>query len=182
MAMARQPQIALLRGINLGARRRVAMADLRDLIETDGHSDVRTLLQSGNAVFVPATPPAQTASSLERAIARELGFEVRVLIRTRSELGKVVAANPLGDVATDPKKLIVTFLSAKPRKAALSDVDRADYEPERFELRGREIYSWHPGGTQPSKLTKNFADERLGVTTTARNWNTVTKLLELAKD
>ncbi len=174
-------QIALLRGINLGSRNRIRMEDLRELVEGLGNREVRTHLQSGNVVLNAGTPPAETAVKIEEAISRELGIDVRALVRSRAQLGKVVASNPLEELASDPKRLLVTFLSGKPSKKVLDELDDADFDPEAFVLRGREVYSWHPGGLKRSKLGRVLVDKRLGVTATARNWSTVTKLLEIAE-
>jgi uncharacterized protein (DUF1697 family) len=174
-------QVALLRGINVGGHNRIAMASLRELLRELGYEDVRTHLQSGNAVFATdGTRPERTGREIEGRIARDLGLEVRVVVRSRDELAEVVAANPLGEVASDPARMLVTFLSEAPARELLSGLDPADFEPDVFELRGREIYVWHPEGVRATRLSNAFWERRLRVTATARNWNTVTRLLELA--
>jgi uncharacterized protein (DUF1697 family) len=166
-------QIALLRGVNVGRHKRVDMARLRSLIEELGCSDVRTYLQSGNVVF---GGPRRSAQQLERALEQELGFRVPVLLRTRDELAAVVRANPLREVATDPAKHVVVFCDAKPSVR----LDAPAFEPERFAVRGREVYLWAPGGLARSELAKVLAAKPLGKKSTARNWRTVEKLLALA--
>jgi uncharacterized protein (DUF1697 family) len=94
----------------------------------------------------------------------------------------VVRRNPLPDAAEDPKRFQVSFLSGEPDKAFVRELEKQDFAPERFAVSGREIYAWHPGGMQRSKLARALGDRRLGVTATARNWNTVTKLLEMADE
>jgi uncharacterized protein (DUF1697 family) len=180
--MATTRQIALLRGINLGSRRRVAMPKLRELLEGLGYDDVRTHLQSGNVVLSAGTTGAGLERELEQAFAEGLGMEIAVVVRTRSELATVVARDPLAGVADDPARYLVSFLSAKPDVAAVRKLKQLDVAPERFVVHGREVYAWHPDGVQRSKLTKALADGVLGVTATARNWNTVTRLLELADE
>jgi uncharacterized protein (DUF1697 family) len=175
-------QIALLRGINLGARNRVSMPELRELLTGLGHEDVRTLLQSGNVVLTSDVKGEQLARALEEAIAGELGVESRVVVRTARELAAVVERDPLGDVADDPKRYQVSFLSAKPKAAVVRELEAADVAPERVAVSGREIYAWHANGIQRSPLAKLLTDRKLGVTATARNWNTVTQLLELARE
>ncbi len=175
-------QIALLRGINLGARNRVSMPDLRELLTGLGHEDVKTLLQSGNVVLTSDETGEQLEQALEAAIAKELGVESRVIVRSARELAAVVKRNPLADVADDPKRHQVSFLSAKPEAAVVRALEAADVAPEQVAVHGREIYAWHPGGIQRSPLVKLLTDRKLGVTATARNWNTVTKLLELARE
>jgi uncharacterized protein (DUF1697 family) len=173
-------QIAFLRGINLASKRRVAMGELRELLEGAGYDDVRTHLQSGNVVLSSSLSPRRLETALERQLKKRFGFEVRVLVRTRAELEKVVERDPLGDVATNGSRYLVSFLSKRLPAKIARGLESADIAPERVIVSGREIYGWHPTGLQRSKLTKLLADERLGVTVTTRNWNTVRKLLELA--
>ena len=173
--------IALLRGINVGGNKRVPMADLRALMERLGFSDVTTYVQSGNVVFSGPSRSARTvAKEIEAGIVEQFGFEALITIRTRDELAAVVAANPLKDVATEPKRHHVVFLSAAPDPAVVAEIDAAAHEPERFALIGRELYVWTPEGVTDSSLFKALSEKRLGVRATARNWRTVEKLLELA--
>ena len=174
-------QVALLRGINLGSNRRVSMGDLRELLEGHGYEDVRTHLQSGNVVLSSRVTGARLERALERQLADGLGIEVEVLVRSRKQLADVVARDPLGKVAKNPSRYLVSFLRSKPAARVVRELEAADVKPERFVLEGRELYAWHPGGVQRSKLSKLLA-ERLGVTATARNWNTVTRLLALADE
>ena len=175
------PQIVLLRGINLASQRRVAMGDLRELLEEAGYKDVRTHLQSGNVVLSSPLSPRRLETALERQLKKRFGFEVRVLVRTRAELKKVVERDPLGRVATNGSRYLVSFLSKRPPAKAARELESAEIAPEQVVVAGREIYAWHPTGVQRSKLVKLLADERLGVTATTRNWNTVRKLLELTE-
>jgi uncharacterized protein (DUF1697 family) len=169
--------VALLRGINLAAKRRVAMADLRAWLTGLGYEDVRTLLQSGNAVFRTGKRPATVRKELEATLAEKAGFPVDCVLRTAAELRAVVDANPLGDVATDPSRYLVAFLDVPGKWPA---VDPAAFEPERVHLAVREAYFWVPGGIQKSKLLAAFP-ARKGEVATVRNWNTVTKLLAMAE-
>jgi uncharacterized protein (DUF1697 family) len=178
--MARQ--IALLRGINLGANRRVAMGRLRELLAELGYGDVRTYLQSGNVVLTSPASPERLQREIEQQIAKQLGLETQVLVRTRDELADVIERDPLAGVADNPKRYQVSFLSAEPDAEVVRELGRVDVAPERFVVSGREIYTWHPDGIQRSQLNKVLSDTRLGVTATARNWNTVTKLLALADE
>jgi uncharacterized protein (DUF1697 family) len=174
--------IALLRGINLGSQRRVAMADLRELLMRLGYGDVRTHLQSGNALFTSKASPARIRRELEQAVAADLGVDAQVVVRTRDELAEVVERNPLGDVATDPKRYQVSFLSAEPDPRAVREIAAVDVAPEEFVVSGREVFAWHPNGIQRSPLAKLLSERRLGVTATARNWSTVIRLLDLADE
>jgi uncharacterized protein (DUF1697 family) len=105
-----------------------------------------------------------------------------VVVRSRDELAAVIDRNPLGKVADDPKLHTVYFLSGKPDAGAVRELEEADVAPEAFAAHGRELYTWHPNGIQKSPLVKLVAKAPLGVTATARNWNTVTKLLALADE
>jgi uncharacterized protein (DUF1697 family) len=172
--------IVLLRGINVGGHRRIAMADLRAVLASLGYANVRTHLQSGNVVLDSDTTPAHVKRTIERGIADDLGADVEVFVRTRTEIADVVARNPLADVADNPSRYLVSFLSGKPDAAGVREAEGVDVAPERFAVHGREIYAWHPGGVHNSRLANVLSEKRLGVTATARNWNTVLKLLELA--
>ncbi|MEU0841936.1 DUF1697 domain-containing protein [Streptomyces sp. NPDC005962] len=175
-------QIALLRGINVGGNKKFPMARQRALMAELGFEDVTVHLQSGNIVFAdPGTPPDRTARTLENAFAADLGFSVPVMVRTRDELAATVAATPYPGAAAEPKTLHVIFLSDVPTDtSALDALDPAAYAPDEFRLIGREIHLFCPGGLGRSKLAAKLGNPRLGVTATARNWNTVTKLLALA--
>jgi uncharacterized protein (DUF1697 family) len=176
--MARQ--IAFLRAINLANKRRVSMAELRELLGDLGYREVRTHLQSGNVVLTSSASAKRLESELERHLAAELGLDVQVLVRTRNELADVIRRNPLGKVADNPSRYMVSFLSAKPDPKAVRELAKIDVAPEQFVVSGREIFAWYPNGFQRAKLGKVLSEKRLGVTATARNWNTVTKLLDLA--
>jgi uncharacterized protein (DUF1697 family) len=175
-------QVALLRGINVGAHNRIPMADLRALLADIGYPDARTLVQSGNIVLSAELAPEELAAELERAIAGKFGVQTPVVVRTRDELAAVVALDPLGDVAEEHKLYQVSFLSAEPDPEAVAKIAQEDFAPERFVHVGREIYAWHPGGIHNSRLARMLSDKRLGVVATARNWKTTTKLLEMADE
>jgi uncharacterized protein (DUF1697 family) len=175
--------VALLRGINVGGNKMVPMARLKALLERLGYTDVATLLQSGNAVFSSkARRTAQLERELESAIAEEFGFEVSVLVRSHAELAAVVAANPMPGAEAEPSKFVVTFLSGAPDPARLAELDDEAYRPDEFRAVGREIYARFPHGMGRSKLAVALGKARLGVTATARNWNTVMKLVALSKE
>ena len=172
--------IVLLRGINLGSTNRVAMPKLRAVLEEAGFEDVRTYLQSGNVVLSSRDSAAKVARACERLIDGEFGLAIPVVVRTRAELAQVAKRNPLGKVAKNPKRYQVSFLEKKPSAALLRRLEEVAAPSERVVAEGREIYAWHPEGVARSKLWAALAGKGLGVTATARNWTTVTKLLELA--
>ena len=174
-------QVALLRGINLGSTRRVAMPRLREVLSGAGFGDVRTYLQSGNVVLRSDLSADQLSVTTGKLIAGEFGFEVDVIVRTRAELAKIVELNPLGSVATDPKRYQVSFLAAEPDPDRVAKLEQAAAASERVVVLGREIYAWHPEGVARSRLWSRLAaKDRLGVAATARNWTTVIALLEMA--
>ncbi|MCW2960312.1 MAG: uncharacterized protein JWM90_699 [Thermoleophilia bacterium] len=171
--------LALLRGINLGANRRVAMARLRELLGEVGYVDVATHLQSGNVLLGSTRSASAVAKDLAQRIEAEWGFAVPVIVRTEAQLAAVVAADPLGDVATDPARYLVTFFEHAPKRDALDALDADELLPERFALLGSEVYTWMPDGVQNSPVQRALAKLDGQAPGTARNWRTVTKLLEL---
>jgi uncharacterized protein (DUF1697 family) len=168
--------VALLRGINVGGRNKVSMADLRAVIESLGHTEVTTYIQSGNVVFTSAK--AVAAVELEAAIAAELALEITVVLRTPAELAKVVKANPFA--RDDVSKVHVGFMARKPAAGVVAKIDATRFAPEAFAVHGAEVYLYLPDGMGRSKLP-DFVGRRLQVPTTVRNWNTVLKLLDLAR-
>ncbi len=158
------------------------MATLRKVLADAGFDDVRTHLQSGNVLLSSKTKPEQTARKCERLIEDEFGLQIDVVVRTPADLARVVKLNPLGKVATDPKRYQVSFLGGELPAASRRKLEEAIEEPEQLVVSGSEIYGWHPKGVARSKLWGRLAGRDLGVTATARNWTTVTKLLELADD
>lgn len=167
----------LLRGINLGGKRKLAMADLRALLAELDYADVRTHLNSGNAVFTsPRTEPAELEKRIEHGIEAELGMTVACLVRTAEQLRATVADNPLDDAATDGSKLMAHFLSARPDPGALAAYDPAELDPEHVRVGDAVVYQWCPNGLREAPAVGSFAERHLGVTVTTRNWNTVTRL------
>jgi uncharacterized protein (DUF1697 family) len=179
--------VALVRGINVGGRNRVAMTDLRRLGERLAFQDVRTLLQSGNLVF---HSDAQDTAAIERRLEQEavkhLGLKTAAFfVRTAEEWAALVKRNPFRDEAErDPSHLLAVLRkeAAKPASiAALRAAIEAMKAPERFEVRGRDAYIFYPAGIGRAKLTPALVEKHLAGPGTARNWNTVLKLLELVR-
>ncbi len=158
------------------------MAKLRELFAEAGFDDVRTYLQSGNVVLSSPKKADDIAHTCKHELAKHFGLDIDVVVRSRAEIAKVVQRDPLGKVATNPKLYQVSFLAAKPGADVRPKLAAAAVEPEQFVVSGREIYAWHPEGVARSKLWALLAGRHLGVTATARNWTTVTKLLELAEE
>lgn len=159
------------------------MAELRNLLEEAGFSGARTYVQSGNVVLSSGLEPTELAEECSRLIEGRFGFQVPVVVRTRNELASVVARNPFGELATDPKRYQVTFLADPLEASVREQVSSLSVAPERVEVVGRELYTWHPDGVARSQLWARLSSERfLGVTGTARNWTTVTTLLAMADE
>ena len=172
--------VALLRGINLGARNKLAMGDLRALVESLGGTDVETYVQSGNVVFGSTS----SAGRLETALAEELRtahtVDVPVLVRSSSELDTLARRNPFLRTSVDAKSLHVTVLARKPKRALVEALDPVESPPDELRVVGREVYLLCPNGYGRSKLSNAFFERRLGEVATTRNWRTVLALAELA--
>jgi uncharacterized protein (DUF1697 family) len=171
----------LLRGINVGRAHRIPMADLRELLTAEGHGGVATLLQSGNVVLDTDLPAEDLASSVERALQQRFGFAVPTVVRTRDELLAVVAKDPLGTVATDPARYVVSFSAADVGPDVVARLAAVDAQDDVFAVDGRELYLWCPHGQLQSPLAAALAKLTGAPTGTVRNWNTVLKLAELLR-
>jgi len=171
--------VALLRGINVGRAKRIAMADLRALVESLGYEDVRTLLNSGNIVFsVPAKAKGDAASRIEKAIETKLGLSSRVTVITAAELDTIVKENPLLEIAENPSRFLIAVLNDKGDRTRLEPLLKEDWAPDALALGERVAYMWCPGGVLESRLADSVGRVlRDGVTT--RNWATILKLHDL---
>lgn len=158
------------------------MPELRSLLSEAGFEGVRTYVQSGNVVLSSELEPDALAARAEELIAGRFGFDVDVIARTRDELATVVERNPLGDIAVNPKRYQVSFLDREPDPEALERIGAFASEAERLVAIGRELYAWHPEGVGRSKLWPKLAGNGLGARATARNWTTVTTLLQMADE
>jgi uncharacterized protein (DUF1697 family) len=156
------------------------MPALRECLASDGLKDVRTYVQSGNVVVSSDEGREELAQRCSALITAEFGLDIAVIVRTRDELAHVVSLNPLKGVADNPKRYQVTFLSSELKREQLERLAALAAPAERLAAVGRELYSWHPEGIGRSKLWGRIAGTGLGVTATARNWTTVTTLLEMA--
>ena len=170
--------VALLRGINLG-KRRLPMKDLAAMFTDAGCRDVQVYIQSGNVVFgADRALAARIPALIAAAIARRHGFDSPVVMRTAAEMAKIVRANPyLPEV--DPDRLGVAFLADRPTAARVASLDAGRSPPDEFSVVGRDIYLHLPNGFARTKLTNAYFDSRLATISTARNWRTVLKLLEM---
>jgi len=171
--------VALLRGINVGRNKRIAMSELRTMLLSLGYSDIRTHLQSGNAIFAAERrKPEALEQELSAGIKKAFGMDVAALVRTAAELASVVDANPFVARGVATSELHATFLSAAPPAAKVAAVDRDACAPDEFALGKRVIYLRLRNGVMGSRLPD--WDRVLGLRTTTRNWNTTTRLRDLA--
>jgi uncharacterized protein (DUF1697 family) len=166
----------LLRGINLGRAKRVAMADLRALLAEAGFSDVATLLQSGNVVLSDGRSATAVARAVEEAIRQHLGMDVGAVVRTAAQVREVVDSDPLGEVADDGSRYVVAFMAEPPGSELEDLLGSVDTGDDRYLLRGRELFVWCPHGQMDSPLMTALGKRKGGPVTTVRNWNTVQKL------
>jgi uncharacterized protein (DUF1697 family) len=174
--------ISMLRGINVGGHNKIKMEALRALYESLGLHDPQTYVQSGNVVFkTDQRDLIALAKRIEAAIERGFGFRTAVVLRTSSELREVVARNPFAKRRhVESNKLLVTFLAGVPTVEARDKVVDLKTDPEELRLDGREVYIYFPNGMARPKISWVAIEKMLNTPGTGRNWNSVTKLLEMA--
>lgn len=175
--------IALVRGINVGGHRKIAMADLRSLFESLGFADVKSLLQSGNLVFRRGDRTASAAIErlLETAAVKRLALEADFFVRTAKEWHGIVGANPFPrEASADPGHFVLMCLKAPPDKRQVKALQAAIVGREVVRADDRQLYIVFPDGMGTSRLTTALIERTLGTRGTCRNWNTVLKLHTLA--
>ncbi len=173
--------VALFRGINVGGKNSLPMQDLRDILSSLGCENVRTYIQSGNAVFSSASEPGKLSREIKAAIDERFGFVPEVLLLGTTRLRSIAAANPFPDAESEPKSLHVSFLSQAATDPDLDTLNSIKAPSEQFELTDHALYLYAPDGIGRSKFAARV-ERCLGVAATGRNWNTVAKLIELAGD
>ncbi len=168
--------VALFRGINNGRAKRVAMADLRAVIEGLGYRDARTLLNSGNVFFTTTSAAAaKAAPRIEKAVAAAVGISSRVTLLSAAEVTAIVKANPLVDIADNPSRLFVTIFTEPSVRARIKPLQATTWDPDVLAIGRHAAYVWCPAGIHQSKLAKEIA--RLsGDSVTTRNWATIQKI------
>jgi uncharacterized protein (DUF1697 family) len=173
--------ISLLRGINVGGNKKIKMADLRDLYTALGFKTVKTLLQSGNAVFeTDITELPQIKQTIEDGIQATFGFDVQIILRTPTELKTIVANAPFTDEQlNDPAKISIVYMDVIPEDEAVDDLRDSNTGNEEIYAKGHELYIFYANGKGKSKLNNTRIERKLKVTATARNWNTTNKILKL---
>lgn len=173
--------VCLLRAVNV-AGKKVVMKDLAALFADLGHTDVVTYIQSGNVVFTsPSEQPSELARTIEERLEADLGQTAAVLLRSAEELDRIAAQNPFLEDGPDTSKLHVTFLASAPDPDRVQALGPGVVGPDSFRVLGREVFLHCPEGYGRSTLINSFWERRLKVAATTRNWNTVLKLLELAR-
>jgi uncharacterized protein (DUF1697 family) len=171
--------VALLGAVNVGGRNKISMADLREIVSGVGHTNVSTYIQSGNVIFTsPQRSTSKIETAIEAAIKGAIALDIVVFVRSANDLRKTIADNPFEQRRLEPTRLVVVFLKQPVRKRT---IDVSKYGPEEVLISGRELYIHYPNGQGRSKLTSAVLAREIGVPGTARNWNTVGKLLHLAE-
>jgi uncharacterized protein (DUF1697 family) len=176
--------VSMLRGINVGAQKRLRMETLRDIYKELGFRNIRTYVQSGNVVF-ESTEQDQSAlvKRIEKQIAQTCGFPVEVFMRQAQDIQRLLAGNPfLNERNEDPSKLHVTFLSRIPSEPWWSEMLPPRDIIDEFARGELVIYLFCPNGYGKTRLSNSFFERKLGVLTTTRNWNTVNALYKMAMD
>ncbi len=178
MSGRRQAVIAFIRGINLGPTKKVPMPALREALAEAGFGGVRTHLNSGNVIVVSTKSPAAVGAAVQDVMADTLGVTADVIVRTADELAAAIAADPLADVATDGAKHFLGLFAEAPKGDAPKD---AGGSGDRAAIVGDHLYLWCPNGLSKSAYWKVNWDKQLSTSVTMRNWNTVTRVLEMAR-
>jgi uncharacterized protein (DUF1697 family) len=175
--------VVLLRGVNVGGANRLPMSDLRDLVGSLGHSDVVTYIQSGNLLLTSTRKDrAKIAAEICAAITSSFGLAVTAILRTSTELRASIASNPFSaEAKADAARVHIMFLSDVPKPEFAAQLEPERFAPERFQLLASELFLHYPNGAGRSKMNLDYFEKRLRVRGTARNLNTVAKLIELAK-
>ena len=169
--------VALFRGINVGRAKRVAMADLRSMFSDLGYSDVRTVLNSGNAVFTAVSNTSEgIAPIIEAELERRTGISARVTVLSASNLAGIFEQNPLVEVATNPSRLLVAVFKEPADLGLLTPLTNRDWAPDQLALGTRAAYLWCPDGVLASRVPEAIG-RLVGDRVTTRNWATVTKLV-----
>lgn len=168
--------IALLRAINVSGKNIIKMAELKQMFESMGFGKVQTYIQSGNVLFEADAEPAVLRERIEAEIERVFGLTVTVILRTPAELDGVVSRCPF----TEVDQLYVVYLEGEPTEAGIARLKEFPCQSEQWQIRGQELYVVYGEGAHKSKLTNALIEKRLGMASTARNWRTTLKLVELA--
>ena len=175
--MTTERYLVMPRGINVGARNRVPMAELRSKLTRVGYSDVVTVQQSGNVIVsTQSDRPEEIADAMQRILCDEFDVNVPCIVRTANQIRQVLQRNPLKERVSDPSRYLVTFLSKAPDSEAVSALCENDYSPEAVAIEGTEAYIWTPYGVKAMTLSHSYLENWFDVIVTTRNWNTLEKI------
>ena len=179
-----EAKIAILRGINVGGKRKILMADLKILMQDLGYENIQTYIQSGNLIFEAGEKQQndQLAENIESAILKQFNFEVPVIVLSKNEIESAIANNPFYTAEADINKLHLTFLNKIPEQDKQEQLETVNYKPDQFKIMGKNVFLYCEGSYHKSKLTNDFFERKLKVKATTRNWKTVLKLWELSRD
>ena len=170
--------LVMPRGVNVGTRNRVLMAELRSKLTGEGYWNVATVLQSGNVIVsAEEDRPDGVAGAMRRLLRDEFGVDVACVVRTANQVRAVLERNPLQEVVSDPSRYLVVFLSQEPDPEAVEALLGEDHSPEAIAIEGAEAYVWTPDGVKAMTLRYAYLEKRFGVVATARSWNTLQKIV-----
>ena len=178
-----QTLISFLRGVNITGHNSIKMRDLSALYNDLGYNGAETYIQSGNVIFTEndVEPVSDISLKIEKAIFQRFGFVVPVMIRTLQDMQKLVSVNPfLNENNFDPAKMAVLFLHEECKISQIEKVADISYPPDKFVIKEREIFIYCPNGFGRTKLYTTFFEQKMGVTGTARNWKTISTIIENA--
>ena len=170
--------LVMPRGINVGTRNRVPMAELRSKLADEGYAGVATVLQSGNLVVsTESDRPDEVAGAMQRLLSDEFDVNVPCVVRTANQVRGVLERNPLREIVSDPSRYLVNFLSKEPDPEVAGALLEEDHSPEAIAIEDSEAYVWTPDGVKAMTLSYAYLEKRFGVVATARNWNTLEKIV-----
>ena len=170
--------LVMPRGINVGTGNRVPMAELRAKLADQGYSDVATVLQSGNVIVsTESDDPGEVAGAVQRLLSEEFDVDVPCVVRTANQVRAVLERNPLQEVVSNPSRYLVNFLSEAPDPELAGALLQEHHSPEAVAIEGAEAYVWSPDGVKAMTLSYAYLEKRLGVVATARNWNTLERIV-----
>jgi len=173
--------ISILRGINVGGKRKILMADLKELYAKLGYKNIVSYIQSGNVIFdAKEKDQSKIEEKIYKAIKKVYDFEVPVVVRSAEEIEQIISNNPFTKKSED-ESLHLTFLKEIPSEEHLEKIATYNYPPDKYKIEGKDVFIFCVGKYHKSKLTNNFFEKKLKVGATTRNWKTVNKLLELSK-
>lgn len=172
--------LAILRGINVGGKRKLPMSQLKELFQNLGYSEVKTYIQSGNVIFTAEAEEKEIEKAVENAIFEAFNFEVPVICRSAEEFQLSVSINPFfEDAVVEIERLHLTFLKETPEQQQLDKLKEYNFYPDEFVVKGKDVFIYCSGKYSDSKLSNSFFENKLKVLATTRNWKTVLKLAEL---